>query len=270
MSSPLIVAVMAGGLGKRMKSDLPKVLHLLNGVPILVYVIRAAIGLKKSGEDLVKIIIIVGKYGPIIQQTLNQYLLKDELRLIEYVYQDEPKGTGHAVQQVLPILKSYSENSKVMVLSGDVPLITVGTLLGLLATYDSKPKTVDAAMITTVLENPVGNGRVLREGNSIRIIEEKDCQSDEERNIKEVNAGIYLFNAGSLLRHLPFIKNDNAQKEYYLPDVLPRMQQARSSTDPVVLCYLLETESQYELLNINDPEGLEVARKCLASLHRAF
>lgn len=258
-AGPLIIAIMAGGLGKRMKSDIPKVLHVLGDSPILVHVIRAAINLYRSGEDLIKILIIVGKYAPIIKETLEKYLCKDELRFIEYVFQHEPKGTGHAVQQILPIIKNYSSNAKIMVLSGDVPLISTKTLLGLIGTYEFANK-ANAVIITTSLENPTGNGRIVRddEGNFLNIVEEKDA-NEIQKMIKEVNAGIYLFHSGSLLEQLPKIRNDNAQNEYYLPDVLPLIK----DKDHRITSYIMDMEDQYELLNINDPEGLKEAESLL-------
>lgn len=251
---------MAGGLGKRMKSDIPKVLHMLGDQPILVHVVRSAIGLAKEGENLAKILIIVGKYAPEIAGALEKYLLEDELSYIEYVFQHDPKGTGHAVQQILPSLERYPKSSKVMVLSGDVPLIRTKTLLGLLATYDHHEK-AEAVLITTVLDNPTGNGRILRgpDRQFDRIVEEKDA-TESEKMVTEVNAGIYLFNAQSLCEQLPLIKNDNAQKEYYLPDVLPLLMRW-GNRGGKILSYVLDREDQYELLNINDQEGLREAER---------
>lgn len=286
-TTPLNIVIMAGGLGKRMKSDLPKVLHPVNKIPILVHVIRVALSLANLGSDsrskdhtkasyndenLQRIFIIVGKYAPIIQQTLNEYLMPNELRYIDYVYQMEPMGTGHAVQQVLPFLAGYPEDSKVLVLSGDVPLITKETLLGLLATYDYYDD-AEAVLITTDLDNPTGNGRIIRDNQGLfrGIVEEKDC-TEQEKRIKEVNAGIYLFNCGSLLSELPYISNNNAQHEYYLPDVLPLIMsngaRAKASGLKVsgrgrVVSFILDKSNQYELLNINDQEGLREAQRVL-------
>jgi UDP-N-acetylglucosamine diphosphorylase/glucosamine-1-phosphate N-acetyltransferase len=254
---PLIVVIMAGGLGKRMQSDLPKVLHRLAGLPILLRVIRAAMGLLSSGEDLSKIMIIVGKYYPIIKETVDKYLSKEEQRFIEYVFQNEPKGTGHAVQQILPALGGYPLNTKVMVLSGDVPLISTKTLLGLLGTYDFNTNT-KAVLISTNLDDPTGNGRILRDEQHefVNIVEEKDA-NPKQKQIKEVNAGIYLFHAGSLLQNLPKINNQNAQNEYYLPDVLPLIRDdSESNKKSRIVSYIMDKEDQYELLNINDPAGL--------------
>lgn len=254
---PLIVVIMAGGLGKRMQSDLPKVLHRLAGLPILLRVIRAAMGLLSSGEDLSKIMIIVGKYYPIIKETVDKYLSKEEQRFIEYVFQNEPKGTGHAVQQILPALGGYPLNTKVMVLSGDVPLISTKTLLGLLGTYDFNTNT-KAVLISTNLDDPTGNGRILRDEQHefVNIVEEKDA-NPKQKQIKEVNAGIYLFHAGSLLQNLPKINNQNAQNEYYLPDVLPLIRDdSESNNKSRIVSYIMDKEDQYELLNINDPAGL--------------
>lgn len=250
---------MAGGLGKRMNSDLPKVLHLLNKQPILVYVIRTAISLSQSGENLSKILIIVGKYATIIKETLNRYLTNNELQYIEYVIQEEPKGTGHAVQQILPVLVNYPQDTRVMVLSGDVPLINPKTLLGMLATYDYRID-AEAVIITTHLKDPTGNGRILRDaaGDFVRIVEEKDCINDIERQIKEINAGIYLFRLASLSHYLPLIKNDNAQHEFYLPDVLPLLTESGR-----IVSYIMDGDDQYQLLNINDQENLKQAQRFL-------
>ncbi|MEX0598858.1 MAG: sugar phosphate nucleotidyltransferase [Candidatus Paceibacterota bacterium] len=261
---PLIVVIMAGGLGKRMQSDLPKVLHMLAGLPILLRVIRAAMGLLSSGEDLSKIMIIVGKYYPIIKEIVDKYLSKEEQRFIEYVFQNEPKGTGHAVQQILPALGGYSLNTKVMVLSGDVPLISTKTLLGLLGTYDFNTST-KAVLISTNLDDPTGNGRIVRDEHNefVNIVEDKDA-SPKQKLIKEVNAGIYLFHAGSLLQNLPKINNENAQNEYYLPDVLPLIRDDNEQNNKTrIVSYIMDKEDQYELLNINDPAGLLQAQNII-------
>lgn len=232
-----IVLIMAGGLGKRMNSDLPKVLHLLNNKPLIVYVIETA--LKINPE---KIGIIVGKYGQIIQKTINKYVSDNSK--IEYINQPEALGTGHAILSCKPFLSKYSDLC-VTILSGDVPLITSETLERL----NNSLLENGSALLVNKLENPFGYGRIKTKNNQFeKIVEEKDCSQDE-RKIHLVNCGIYCFKNNILLSNIQKINNNNKQNEYYLTDIFNFIDRKNTT--------LIQTENYYEVMGINNPEQLK-------------
>ena len=117
-----LVLIMAGGLGKRMNSDLPKVLHELNGLPLIVHVVKSALQIDATSV----IYIVVGKYRDQIEKVINEHFVKSEY--IHYINQPEPLGTGHAIQCCLPTLQQYDLNSNVLILSGDVPLFSTQSI----------------------------------------------------------------------------------------------------------------------------------------------
>ena len=201
----LATVILAAGKGKRMKSDLPKVLHPLNGRPMIHYVIDVA---ETIGSE--KIVLIIGHQKKrVIEATRD--------RNVEYVSQDEQFGTGHAVQQTEPLFKNYSGN--ILVLSGDVPLLTAQTIQNL-GEVHIKEKPL-ASLLTAQMDDPTGYGRIVRDDSGFvrKIVEHKDADS-ETLKIKEINVGIYLFEGRELFKTLPMIKNNNSQGEYYLPDVV--------------------------------------------------
>lgn len=231
-----IVLIMAGGLGKRMNSDLPKVLHLLNNKPLIVHVIETA--LKINPE---KIGIIVGKYGQIIQKTINKYVSDNSK--IEYINQPEALGTGHAILCCKPFLSKYSDLC-VIILSGDVPLISAQTLERL----NNSLLENESALLVNKLENPFGYGRIKTKNNEFeKIVEEKDCSQDE-RKIDLVNSGIYCFKNQILLTNIEKINNNNKQNEYYLTDIFNFIDKKF-----IDLVYL---ENKYEVMGVNTPEQL--------------
>lgn len=238
------ILILAGGLGKRMNSDLPKVLHKLNDKTLIQCVIETA---HKLNPD--KIGIIVGKYKDQIEQSVKETIEENILSKIEYIIQEEPKGTGHAVQCATEFIKNYD---KILILSGDVPLITEKTLKSVV-NLNSK-----CTILVNELENPTGYGRIkyenpnasLNESNKVKIIEEKDC-NEEEKTIKEINSGIYCFESSSLLEYLPKLECNNAQNEYYLTDVV-------SFCDNVKV---VKSENNNEILGVNTSEQLEQLSK---------
>jgi bifunctional UDP-N-acetylglucosamine pyrophosphorylase/glucosamine-1-phosphate N-acetyltransferase len=198
------VVILAAGQGKRMHSSLPKVLHSLAGKPLLGHVIATALKVAPDSKP----VIVYGHEG---EQVLARF--KDDN--LQFVEQAEQAGTGHAVQQALPLIEDLS---RVLVLYGDVPLISENTLNLLI----DKTGENDVGMVTAYLKNPQGYGRILRDstGAVLGIVEEKDA-SEKERRITEVNSGIYLIPASSLKAWLPKLKKKNAQGEYYLTDIIP-------------------------------------------------
>ena len=198
----LDVIVLAAGMGKRMRSDLPKVLHPLAGRPLLSHVLDAARALSPR-----RIFIVHGHGAEKVRAAFG------EAPDLEWVLQAEQLGTGHAVLQAAPRLAA---DATALILYGDVPLVSGATLKQLLSASGE-----GVAVLTTDLEDPSGYGRVVRDGSGrvARIVEQKDA-SESERAIREVNAGFYALGAAQLGRWLSRLKNDNAQKEYYLTDIV--------------------------------------------------
>jgi bifunctional UDP-N-acetylglucosamine pyrophosphorylase/glucosamine-1-phosphate N-acetyltransferase len=198
----LDVIVLAAGMGKRMRSDLPKVLHPLAGRPLLSHVLDAARALSPRR------IVVVHGHGA--EKVRAAFAGASD---IDWVLQSEQLGTGHAVQQAAPKLDARGD---AVILYGDVPLVRPETLQRLV---DASREAL--AVLTTELDDATGYGRVVREatGNVARIVEHKDATA-AEREIREVNAGFYAVRASRLADWLSRLKNDNAQREYYLTDIV--------------------------------------------------
>ena len=243
-----VVVIMAGGLGKRMNSDIPKVLHKVNDKPMLVHVIESALAIQP-----IKIYIVVGKYAPIIKDTLYYY---DLLDYIEFIKQEEALGTGHAIQCCRPYLYQH-EYSNTIILSGDVPLITTKTIRHMIRDLDY------GRILTTILNDPTGYGRIIeKEGKFEKIVEEKDC-NDLERKCQKINAGIYSFDTITLCKYLPLLSNDNAQGEYYLTDIVEII---KTKEDVEIELYEMPVEKQIELTGVNTKEQLEELNKELKKM----
>lgn len=196
--------ILAAGHGKRMKSDLPKVLHAVGDDPMVVHVIRQA---RAANAD--PIIVVVGHKRELVIPVV-------ETEGVKYSVQAEQLGTGHAVLSAQEHLKEF--HGDIIVLSGDVPLLKAETIAEVLE-YHVQSGAV-ATVITANAPDPTGYGRVLRnrDGNVFAIREHKDC-TEEELKIQEINSGIYVFKTPELLGSLKNVDNNNAQGEYYLPDV---------------------------------------------------
>ena len=224
----LSVVVLAAGQGSRMKSPLPKVLHAIGGKPMLEHVLSTATSLSPE-----KIIVVHGFEGEQVRQHFANLP-------IQWVYQKKQLGTGDAVATALPLIP---KSHRVLILYGDVPLIASETLKRLLRTA---PPT-GVGLLTTFALDPTGLGRIIRDQNSdiLRIVEEKDA-NEAEKQIKEVNTGIFVVPCSFLSRWLPALENNNAQKEYYLTDIIlfaAKDQVQIISTSPYV---------PEEVLGVND------------------
>lgn len=197
--------IMAAGKGTRMKSDLAKVLHKINNRPMVHYVIDLAKRIKSE-----KIVLIIGHQKEAVRETCKNLN-------VEFVVQEKQLGTGHAVAVTESHFKNYTGN--LLILSGDVPLLTYETLQNLVQTHVNSDAI--ATLLTAELDDPTGYGRVIRskEGPVSRIVEQKDANQDELK-VNEINVGIYMFKSQPLFETLKLIDNDNAQGEYYLPDVV--------------------------------------------------
>ena len=234
-----IVLILAAGEGKRMKSELPKVLHIVKGKPMIIHVIETAYSTKPK-----KIVVIVGKHYQSIKNCIESYNIQN----IEYVFQKDPLGTGHAIMSCNYLfLPNY--NSKFLILSGDVPFIKKNTIEQLLISHNN------VSIIVTNLINPSGYGRIIKDydNNFIKIIEEKDC-NDIEKNITTINSGIYLFNSILLDKYLNKINNNNANNEYYLTDIFKIIKDNEINIKFNLLELNLENQSQ--ILGINDQNQL--------------
>jgi bifunctional UDP-N-acetylglucosamine pyrophosphorylase / glucosamine-1-phosphate N-acetyltransferase len=227
-SPPLSVVILAAGQGKRMKSALPKVLQPLAGHPLLAHVLDTATALAPA-----LVHVVYGHGGEAVRAAVRAPNLR-------WVLQAEQLGTGHAVQQAMP---GVPDDHRVLVLYGDVPMIRPETLKALLAL--AGPKCM--ALLTVMLDDPSGYGRVIRNarGQVQRIVEQKDA-SKRELKVREGNSGVIAVPAKLLKKWLARLKNSNAQREYYLTDVI-----AMAVRDKIRVAPLLAA-SPVEVLGVND------------------
>ncbi|MGB5729700.1 MAG: bifunctional UDP-N-acetylglucosamine diphosphorylase/glucosamine-1-phosphate N-acetyltransferase GlmU [Thiogranum sp.] len=235
----LSVVILAAGQGTRMRSALPKVLHPLGGFPLLQHVIRVAQQLEPSS-----IHVVYGHGGERVRETLGH-------EAVNWVLQDQQLGTGHAVDQVMPLVR---DNDTLLVLYGDVPLIRAETLRHLVAQAENGGLSV----LTASLDDPQGYGRMIRDadGKLADIVEQKDA-SEEQLKIREINTGFLAAPATRLRSWLDQLDNRNAQQEYYLTDVI-----AMAVTDGVAVTSV-SAENYHEILGVND-------RVQLATLERVY
>ncbi|MEO5565307.1 MAG: bifunctional UDP-N-acetylglucosamine diphosphorylase/glucosamine-1-phosphate N-acetyltransferase GlmU [Luteimonas sp.] len=235
---PLHVVILAAGEGKRMQSSLPKVLQPIAARPMLAHVIETARALQPAAIHIV--------HGHGGEQVRAAFAGQTDL---QWAQQARQLGTGHALQQALP---GIADDARVLVLYGDVPLITAATLQRLLA--------MSSALVVLAAEpdNPQGYGRIVRdpEGNVARIIEQKDADADQRR-IGIVNTGVIVADAAALRRWLSALRNDNSQGEYYLTDVFAQASAEYTPAEIVLVAEAIEAEGA------NDPWQL-------AQLERAF
>ena len=203
----LVVLILAAGLGTRMKSARAKVLHELGGLPLITYVCRTAQSL-----DPEKIYVVVGNQADEVERAV-QTEVGDTAA---FVTQTEQRGTGDAVMAAQSQLES--RDSLVLVLSGDVPLIRAATLKGFVEQHRASGAV--GSILSVRLENPTGYGRIVRDESDrfLRIVEQKDA-NPEEHKVKEINSGIYCFDARKLFAALKRVEPSNKQGEYYLTDV---------------------------------------------------
>lgn len=235
----LRVVILAAGKGTRMRSDLPKVLHKVANKPMVEHVIDTARSLKPEAINL-----IYGHGGEQLQKTIQG----EDLTWVE---QREQLGTGHAVQQVIPYLK---DDEKVVILYGDVPLLTESTLIKLL----TATQTTELGLLTMTLDDPNGYGRIVRNTDKqvTGIVEQKDANAGQLA-IQEVNTGIMIADGAELKAWLENLSNDNAQKEYYLTDIV-----AMAAEQGVTIA-TAQPDATYEVEGANN-------RQQLAQLERAF
>ncbi|MGC7879742.1 bifunctional UDP-N-acetylglucosamine diphosphorylase/glucosamine-1-phosphate N-acetyltransferase GlmU, partial [Desulforudis sp. 1190] len=237
----LVAVVLAAGKGTRMKSRHPKVLHQIAGRPMLHYVLDAV---SEAGAGTT---VVVAGYG----YDAVRAAVGDAAKV---VLQDEQRGTAHAVMQTREALSDFTGD--ILVVCGDTPLITGRTLAGLVSHH--RAKGAAATVLTAIVEDPTGYGRVIRDGGGMvaRIVEQKDATPDELA-VREINTGVYCFSAAGFFDSLRKISNNNQQGEYYLTDIIGvyvaggRPVASYLASDPV------------EIMGINDRLQLAAAEKVI-------
>lgn len=236
----LAVVTLAAGKGSRMKSDLPKVLHKLAGKPMLAHVLNSAAALENATQH-----VVIGHGADAVKEQITGFDIR-------WALQAEQKGTGHAVAMAMP---DVDPAATVLVLYGDVPLISTSTLQKLLAeTHDGQA----LSLLTVELADPTGYGRIVRDdaGNIQAIVEHKDATA-EQHKIREVNTGILAVSARLLNDWLPKLSANNAQGEYYLTDIIAM------AVDNGVAVRAIHPRNEHEVQGVND-------RLQLAGLERVY
>lgn len=238
---PLSIVILAAGQGKRMKSDLPKVLQPLAGQPILGHVIDTA---KSLAADAIHI--VYGHGGEQVKARMAN-------EPVSWALQAEQLGTGHAVAQAMG---GIPDDHQVLILFGDVPLVRKATLEALIRESNDQAISV----LTVIASDPTGYGRIVRDGagNVVRIVEQKDANT-KERAINEINTGLLTVPAKSLRKWLAALKNDNAQGEYYLTDVIVMAVRDGLKVNAVI------APAETEVLGVNDKVQLAFLEGALRS-----
>lgn len=233
--------ILAAGMGTRMKSKMPKVLHKVCGKPLSKWVIDAS---KAAGAD--KVCAVVGHKAETVKEVLGD--------VCEFALQAEQKGTGHAVMRAIDVIKN--SKGEVVILNGDTPLITAETINKAIEYHKNNGN--QATVITAILDDATGYGRIVRDndGSVLKIVEQKDA-SEEEKKINEVNSGMYVFDAQSLVYALDKITPNNAQGEYYLTDTLEILLSAGKKIGGYAI------SDNDEIRGINDRVQLNEAEKIM-------
>lgn len=236
-----LAVILAAGKGTRMKSELYKVLHPINGISMVEHVLRAV-----QESNVERIVTIVGHGAETVRE-----LLGDQS---EYALQEEQLGTGHAVLQAKDLLEN--EDGNTLIICGDTPLFSQETLSQVFEYHEESG--AKGTILTAIADNPTGYGRVVRygDGEVARIVEQKDA-TVEERAITEINTGTYVFNNKALFNALDSVGNDNAQGEYYLPDVIRILKELGE----VVKAYTMENFD--EAIGVNDRVALSEATRLM-------
>jgi UDP-N-acetylglucosamine pyrophosphorylase len=246
MDSSLAVVIMAAGKGTRMNNpSMAKVMYTVQDRPLVEWVVRLAEALSAA-----RTVVIVGWQ----KDSVITHLASVAPGVV-CVEQNPQLGTGHAVMQAEAPLRGFTGD--ILVLSGDVPLMTHSTTRSLIATHRSSGAA--ATVLTAILDDPTGYGRVLRNdgGRVVGIVEQKDA-TEEQKKVREINSGIYVFNSVGLFEGLRHITPENAQKEYYLTDVFKYFWNQKADVSAV------PADDPVEIGGINTPEQLEEARRVMA------
>jgi bifunctional UDP-N-acetylglucosamine pyrophosphorylase / glucosamine-1-phosphate N-acetyltransferase len=247
----LDVLIMAAGLGTRMKSNLAKVLHKLDGRPLINHVCETASALSPR-----KIYVVVGHQADDVKAAV---LNEIDPNVLGFAVQKQQLGTGDAVNAARDYLEN--EDSTVLVLSGDVPMIRTETLASLAKLHNEyRGRGSSCTVLSVRLKDPGGYGRVVRDENGSfeRIVEQKDAD-DEEKLIDEINSGIYCFDAKKLYAALSQVRNENTQGEFYLTDV-PQIMREQGENVAILIC-----NDPKEVEGVNDRRQLAAMEKVIRS-----
>ena len=243
MESPISIVILAAGLGTRMKSKQAKVLHHAGGVPLIEHVVGTALALAPPEG----IFVVVGRQAEQVQAAVAGHG-------VQFVLQAEQKGTGHALLACRERLAGRPGH--LLVLYGDCPLLTPGALRQLVEAQERGQ--FAATVITTLVEDPTGYGRILRDasGDLSAIVEQKAATPDQLA-VREINSGIYCFRAGLLWKHIVEIEPNNVAREYYLTDIVEIFRRAGHFMQPLVLA------DSTEVLGINSRAELALVDRIL-------
>lgn len=235
--SNLKAVILAAGQGTRMKSKVPKVLHKILDKTLLDYSIEAAF---QAGVE--EICVVVGHKSELVKNSIN--------KKVTYILQKEQLGTGHAVMQAKDFIGTSGE---VLILFGDTPLITGKTLKQLVSYHKDNNNTV--TVLSTLIDNPAGYGRIIRDEKKqfLKSVEHKDA-TNQEKLVKEINSGMYIYESEALYYSLEVLTNDNVQREYYLPDTLKSIKNDGKTVDAMLI------EDHTEVLGVNSRVQLAQAQ----------
>jgi len=231
-----LIIILAAGMGTRMNSDKIKVLHKIAGKPMINYVLDEAYKISN------KVVCVIGHQSDRVKKELSSY------KKLNFVYQKDQLGTGHAVMQAKKYIEKH--NGPVLILYGDTPLLRNETLESLINKHIKY--SAGMTVLTSYLENPTGYGRIIKdeEGQLIDIVEEQDADLQIKR-INEINTGLYCFSPNLLADALENLDNDNNQGEYYLPDVMEHIKNSNK--------IITESANSEEILGVNTREDLAAA-----------
>lgn len=237
-----MTVILGAGLGKRMRSGLAKVLHPVAGMPMILYPIQVAEDISSE-----KIIVVVGHQAERVKDLLSD-------RNVEIVHQAEQKGTADAVRLAMDVIRGY--RGIVVILCGDVPLITSRTVSDLISAH--KEGSASITVLTTEVEDPTGYGRIVRgtDGSILRIVEERDADEDI-KGLREINTGIYIFESSLLSEAINEIKPENVQKEFYLTDSI------EIGLKKGLRVYACKTQEREEVIGINSRAELAMVDRIM-------
>lgn len=244
MSKKRAAVVLAAGKGKRMKSDLPKVLHPIDGRPMVSVILDTLVDMKFD-----RIIVVIGHKGEMVREALADYP-------VSFAWQRDQLGTGHAVIMTAEDLRDFDGDT--LVVAGDVPFLSRRSIERLLSVHEHNEAA--ATCLSAVFDDPAGYGRIVREGDSDilkAIVEHKDAD-ESTRKINEINTGILCFDNRELFSALDAVGCDNTQREYYLTDTIKVLH------DKGLRVSVVPAENPDEVLGVNSAEQLEELEKKFA------
>jgi UDP-N-acetylglucosamine diphosphorylase/glucosamine-1-phosphate N-acetyltransferase len=243
MTDKKAAIILAAGKGKRMKSDLPKVLHRINGKPLIRILMET---MKTVSFD--RMVIVVGFKGEMVIDELKDFG-------IDFVWQKNQLGTGHAVLMCREHFRDF--DGTILVAAGDVPFLSVASILNLFDIH--RKNNASATCLSAEFDNPSGYGRIIRKNDSdilLDVIEENDASAEIKR-IKEINSGTFCFDSRDLFEALARLDNNNAQQEYYLTDTINILQKAGKK------CAVTKVSNILEVAGINSIEQLKSLERAI-------